>query len=157
MLPPPLLLNGSTSHQYRRAGGGSRLRIWDCELRIAFLKRHYPSAVVRWYTFPSCAFPKTEDSISARSRPPETVVTSYRGGACINRTATMLPKNTSSTIPRPINIPFRTGSLCSFWRRNGDSLAKLESAATGFAVWTLVTRPFSILPKSSWKFSILVE
>jgi len=152
MLRRPLLLNGSTSHQYRKAGGASRLRIADCGLRIAFLWRRFPSAVVRWYNFPGCAFQNRRFDLAGQRPPP-----AYRGGACIISTATMLPKKISSTIPRPINIPFRTGSFCSFCHRNGDASARLSRAATGSAVWSLLKRPFSILPKSSRKFSICLS
>ena len=43
----------------------------------------------------------------------------YRFGACINSTAIMLPRNTSSTMARPINIALRSGSFSSLCGRNG--------------------------------------
>ncbi len=48
----------------------------------------------------------------------------YKLGACIMSTAIMLPRNTSSTAATPTKKAVRIGSFSSFWRANGNALAK---------------------------------
>src|SRR5690242_18491766 len=50
-------------------------------------------------------------------------------GACINSTAIMLPRNTSSTIARPINIALRIGSFSCLSGRSADVLGKSTDAS----------------------------
>jgi hypothetical protein len=62
-----------------------------------------------------------------------------RPGACIINTAIMLPRNTSRTSAKPIKIPLRTGSLCCFWRRYGETLVKSAGAALNSAGLALIS------------------
>jgi hypothetical protein len=60
-------------------------------------------------------------------------------GACIISTAIILPRNTSSTTAKPIKIPLRSGSFCSFWRRNGETLVKSAGAELDSAGLALIS------------------
>src|SRR6185437_5383956 len=55
------------------------------------------------------------------------------GGACIIKTAMRLPRKTTSTIPRPIRIPLRTGSSLCSWRRRKDAPLKWDNSAPASA------------------------
>src|SRR4029077_10531782 len=76
------------------------------------------------------------------SRPCHEIRGTQSVGACIISTAIILPRKTTSTIPRPIRIPVRTESFPCSWRRRGDALLKWGNSAPASAKLALISSGF---------------